>query len=91
MTDLKISYEFNQSGKKQPGKNYVMNFGYGSHTSQSMCTFVRPKSKQNNLKMNVNTIRKKRNYSQVARSKGGRREGGGGELGAVKLLRKILH
>ena len=47
VTDLEISYEFNQSGKKQPGKNYAMNFSCGSHTVTlvSLCVpFVRQKN-----------------------------------------------
>ena len=61
VTDLKISYEFNdQSGKKQPGAiNYAMNFRNGLFTVTllSLCVpFASLKNKQNNLKMNVNTM-----------------------------------
>ena len=71
MTDLKMSlsfsYEFNQSEKKQSGINYAMDFSYGSHivTLISVCVpFFSQKYKQNNLKMNVNTMRKAKKYSQ---------------------------
>ena len=67
MTDLKISYEFNQSEKKQSGINYAMDFSYGSHivTLISVCvSFFSQKNKQNNLKMNVNTMLKTKKYSQ---------------------------
>ena len=69
MTGLKISYEFIQSEKKQPGVNYAMNFSYDSHTVTlvSVCVpFVSQKNKQNNLKMNVNTMRKTKKYSHLA-------------------------
>ena len=59
MKDLKTSYEFNQSGKNQPGINYAMNFSYDSHTVTlvSACVaFFSQKNKQNKFKMNVNTM-----------------------------------
>ena len=42
-TELEISYEFNQSGKKQPGKNCAMNFSCRSHTV-TLVAYVYPLS-----------------------------------------------
>ena len=35
VADLKILYELNQSGKKQPGTYYALNFGYGTNSNLS--------------------------------------------------------
>ena len=45
MTELKISYELNQSVKKQPGINYAITFIYyitHRNLSQPMCTLSQP-------------------------------------------------
>ena len=40
VTDIKISNEFNQSEKKQPGIHYAMNFSYDSHTLTLISVYI---------------------------------------------------
>ena len=86
MADLKISYEFNQSGKKQPVISYVINFSYGSKTLTLFRLCIPfAKNKQNNFKLNVNTTWTIKNIASWPDWWG---EGGG--WGALNFLKKFF-